>query len=526
MVNASLNRWIGMVLALLLLLILTLAWLGFSANRTQDRMVREVLQDYAQLIADNYVSALHRDIGFRRLYPLSQRLEADGFLNGDAEFWSQINLLPVTEEVLGIDALQAAFYVDNETLSITWLLNETYESQKVSQVYLNQFLTEIPPPFEVKHFKEGEKVHTILIIHKEEGQTVLLIKSSALTVWFGKIFDERALLPESLGNPETLRSHIHLDVQDINSNLIFQSSTVLIQELASVATINGDYSGLFKDFKVRASIHPLIASELIIGGLPYGRLPFIALLLGVAVLLGAASFILLRKQRQLMELRTDFVARVSHELRTPLTQIRMFTESLLLNRLSKSEDRQLALKVIHRETRRLTRLVANILLFEQDGQIQLTLESNSYSMKKLCRQVKEDFQPILDSRDARLKIDCSETLSCKLNRGAVVQILTNLMDNSLKYGPMGQTISMSAKSENGSFCISVCDQGPGIAEAERERIFEAYYRLEKEKKNAIAGTGIGLSVSRDLASDMGGTLSVEEAADGGSCFLFTVQEEG
>lgn len=524
MINVSLNRWIGTALALLLLLMLTLAWLGFSASRTQDRMVREVLQDYAQLIADTYVSALHSEIGFRRLYPLTQQLEAQGFLNGDLEIWNQESLPELVRTVLGVDALLAVFYIDKGSQSLGWLMNENNESRAVAEAYLAQARPEIPPPFEVTHLNKGQAVHTLIAIPKESGETVLLIKGSALEFWFQQIFEQRALLPEAFGNPDSLRPHIYLSVRDTRSTLIYQSSATLFEGLASSATIKGEYAGMFKDFEVKASIHPSVASELMIGELPYGRLPFIVVLLFVAVALGVVSFILLRKQRQLMELRTDFVARVSHELRTPLTQIRMFTESLMLQRLSKTEDQQLALKVIHRETGRLTRLVDNILLFEREGQIRLKSEPESYSLAQLCHQLEEDFQPILDSRDAILEIHCPEALHSKFNRGAVVQILTNLLDNSLKYGPKGQTIYLSASRDQQVFVLSVCDQGPGIPEAECERIFQAYYRLEKEKKDAIAGTGIGLSVSRELATELGGTLIAKPRPGGGSCFVFSVPE--
>ena len=515
-------------MALLLLLMLALAWQGISAAWEQRRMVREILQDYARLIADNYATALQSEIGFRGFYQLTQRLQEEGMLQPDGGGWQDQRLETIISELFGPGAISGAFRSEPVNGSVSWLWGESVTNRQLSEQFAPLTSQPVTPPFEVLHAKHADRTQTALIIPGTNQQTILLVNPDALPMLFEQVFTSQPLLPAALGDPARLRPNIHLDICDPDGKTLFESATPLIPVLAASATIGGDYAGLFKDFTITASIRPSIAGELVLGGLPYGRLPFIVLLLVVASMLAVVSFILLRKQRQLLELRNDFVARVSHELRTPLTQIRMFTESLLLNRLPDVGDREQALTVINRESRRLSRLVDNILQFEQGGAIQLPDESQPYALLGLCRQLAEDFQPMMDARSSQLNISCSESSYCRKNREGLIQILTNLMDNALKYGPDGQTISLTVLAEDKKLQFILCDQGPGIPDPERERIFEPYYRLEREKQKAIAGTGIGLSVSRELAAAIGAELAVEPGAGEGSCFTmkFNATEAG
>jgi len=202
----------------------------------------------------------------------------------------------------------------------------------------------------------------------------------------------------------------------------------------------------------------------------------------------------------------------------------MFAESLLLNRLPDAGDRQQALTVINRETRRLSRLVDNILQFEQSAAIHLPDEPQPYSLAGLCQQLAEDFQPMLEARNTQLNVSCADDIECRKNQQGLIQILTNLLDNALKYGPESQTIRLSISADDEAVRITVCDQGPGIPGSERERIFEPYYRLAREQQQAIAGTGIGLSVSRELAAAIDAGLDLEPAIETGSCFCLTIND--
>ena len=105
------------------------------------------------------------------------------------------------------------------------------------------------------------------------------------------------------------------------------------------------------------------------------------------------------------------------------------------------------------------------------------------------------------------------------DRDAVVQILRNLLENAIKYGPEGQTVRVTVDASNGVARLMVEDQGPGVPAAERERIWQPYHRLTRDRRAAGAGTGLGLSVVAELSGLLNGRAWVEDAAGGGARFV-------
>jgi signal transduction histidine kinase len=106
---------------------------------------------------------------------------------------------------------------------------------------------------------------------------------------------------------------------------------------------------------------------------------------------------------------------------------------------------------------------------------------------------------------------------------ALRQILLNLLDNAVKYGPREQTVSVAAQTLNGRTRIVVDDQGPGIPPEDRERVWKGFYRLQRESRSAVAGSGIGLAVVHTLAADMGGRTWIEETDTGGARFIVELE---
>ena len=106
-----------------------------------------------------------------------------------------------------------------------------------------------------------------------------------------------------------------------------------------------------------------------------------------------------------------------------------------------------------------------------------------------------------------------------VDHDALRQILLNLLDNAVKYGPSEQCVQVVLTENPGQVLISVADQGPGIPKADRERIWSGYFRLHRERQSAIAGAGIGLAIVRDLAARHGGRTWVEDCSDGGARFV-------
>jgi len=268
---------------------------------------------------------------------------------------------------------------------------------------------------------------------------------------------------------------------------------------------------------MRVGLHPDLAGQLIVGGLPRSRLP---VLVGVFLLtagLLAVALIQLRRQQQLARLRTEFVSGVSHELRTPLAQIRWFAELLHMGKLRSDEERARSAGIIDQEARRLTYLVENVLNFSRGEKGTNRIAPVRLDLENEIREVLEMFAPLARSRRMTLRSELELGLSVDADRDALRQILLNLLDNAVKYGPAGQTITVgTAKSDGPRVRLWVEDQGPGIPVAERERVWEPYVRLNRGAESATGGSGIGLSVVRELVTLHGTEAWIESAPGGGS----------
>lgn len=275
----------------------------------------------------------------------------------------------------------------------------------------------------------------------------------------------------------------------------------------------------FGDLALALELRPDLAGRLVIGGIPSSRTPLAIAMLGLSTLLAITALLQIRREYELIAIRSDFVSNVSHELRTPLSQILIFTELLKLGRLRSSADRDRSLDIIDQEVRRLIRLVENVLQFSPSGKNRRRIECENVRLDRVVHETLDAFRPLALARGATLLAELSPATSVRADQSALRQILLNLLDNAVKYGPREQTIRVSAERQNGRTRIVVDDQGPGIPVEDRERVWEGYFRLQRETRLAVAGSGIGLAVVRSLATEMGGKTWIEDADTGGARFV-------
>lgn len=223
------------------------------------------------------------------------------------------------------------------------------------------------------------------------------------------------------------------------------------------------------------------------------------------------------------ELRVGFTAAVSHELRTPLAQIRMFAEMLRLGWVRSDDERQRSVAIIDQEARRLTHLVENILQFSRAERTAPRVSLEAIELAALVDEVAESFAPLAAARGVTVRTTHAGHAVALADRDALRQVLLNLLDNAVKYGPAGQTITARTRASDAHVQLSVDDQGPGIPSRDKTRIWEPFRRLDRAVEAGISGNGIGLAVVRELIAAQGGTVSVHDAPQGGASFVVSLQ---
>jgi signal transduction histidine kinase len=321
-------------------------------------------------------------------------------------------------------------------------------------------------------------------------------KPAALRPLVIQATEKFSLLPRPLTGGVQYDSMGSIIITDRWGVEIYRSAVQYTSPFTARDTVGTDMGDLY----AQATLRPAVADQLIIGGLPRSRLPLILGLLALTAVLIGTALVQLRRESQLTRLRSDFISGVSHELRTPLAQIRMFSETLTLGRVRSEEERRRSLAIIDQEARRLTHLVENLLHFSRAERQTTHITPEPTALAPLVQEVIDAFAPLAAARGARLAAAVPEDLVVLADPGAVRQMLLNLLDNAVKYGPAGQEVRIGASRENGVAKLWVDDGGPGIPRADRERVWERFWRLERDRDSAVAGSGIGLAVVRELAT--------------------------
>lgn len=227
---------------------------------------------------------------------------------------------------------------------------------------------------------------------------------------------------------------------------------------------------------------------------------------------------------KLEQIRKDFVANVSHELRTPLASIQGYTETLLDGAIHDPANNMRFLQIIRQNAERLTRLTADLLVLSRVEQGQQKFKFGSYYINKLLQSDMEMMQPLARRKSIELVFQpAPDDTEVHCDQESVHQILTNLLDNAIKYTPDGGRVTVGARrAEKDQVEVYVRDSGLGIPPGDLPRLFERFYRVDKARSRALGGTGLGLAIVKHLTRAMGGDVRVESKLDQGSTFYFTI----
>jgi signal transduction histidine kinase len=328
---------------------------------------------------------------------------------------------------------------------------------------------------------------------------------------FRYVLAHRALLPTSVRGDASNDSLVNISIRDRTGRPWFSSERGQPSPYAADAPLKQ-----VGPLSVHAVIRERAVELLALGSIPVSRVPWLVGLLVITAAMIAMTVLQLRREHQLARLRADFISSVSHELRTPLSQILLFAETLNLGRVRTDQERRTATGVIVQEGRRLMHLVENILHFSRAERQMTRLGPEPVDLSRAVATVIEDWLPLAGAADVRVETRFAVDAHALADRGALRQMVLNLLDNAVKYGPPGQTVFVGTSSSDGRARVWVDDQGGGIPARERERVFDSFYRLDEHANSSVAGSGIGLYVVRELARLHGGDAWVADAPGGGA----------
>ena len=222
--------------------------------------------------------------------------------------------------------------------------------------------------------------------------------------------------------------------------------------------------------------------------------------------------------RRLETVRRDFVANVSHELRTPVSIIQANTETLLSGALDEPAQARRFLDAVRRNAERLGQLISDLLDISRIEAGKYKIEMRSLSVASVARSVSKSVAEACRRRSVLFEVQVPAELRVRADPGALEQVLVNLIENAVKYGPEGGCVELVALEQGAMVRIEVRDEGPGIAPDHRRRVFERFYRVDPGRSRHMGGTGLGLAIVKNLTEAMGGDVGVDPRQPHGSVF--------
>ena len=268
-----------------------------------------------------------------------------------------------------------------------------------------------------------------------------------------------------------------------------------------------------------------VTGEIELGGLKPRRLLVRAARLPGNEAQTFAVFVDVTDVRKLESMRRDFVANVSHELRTPVTAIRSAAETLQDAPPRDPEIHAQFIGIVARNAERLHDLVEDLLDLSRIESQKLKLVPEPLEARAMFDQVTSLFRERADRKHVALVHETAPGLSRVIaDRRALEHVLTNLVDNAVKYCAEHTSVVLRGEEDGGALRLSVADEGPGIDERHLPRLFERFYRVDAGRSRELGGTGLGLSIVKHLTEAMGGTVSVSSKPGSGTTFTVTLQK--
>jgi signal transduction histidine kinase len=503
------------VLLLTLGLVAVLAFEAYRADRSHRQVTEQVLQDYVRFAALELARHSNRELDARATVLL------DALACGEPERSAAQALAQLVKAGCGLCGTAGPEAYVRFDPGGGQIVDAVGDLDPAALAAIERLLAAIPRGRLGGLAAVDTGGRPLLIAWRNYGAAAavevhaIVVPETTLAAIVDQTIDSWPLLPKALVEPGAQRAYLKAELRLTEGGSWVGGGANPASSFSAEEPLESAAGG---DVRVVASLAAGAADSLIIGGLPRSRLPLLAALLCIGAGLFAVAVYQLRREHELARLRDAFVSGVSHELRTPLAQIRLFAETLRMGRVRSDEETERSLAILDEEAVRLSHMVDNVLTFSRAGRMTTNLTLAPLPLAPFVAEAVERFAPLAREHRNRFAVEIPRGLAVQGDRDAMTRILTNLLENAAKYGRDGQTVCISAVEEEGRVRLIVDDEGAGVQRADRSRIWEPYVR-GTHRGVAATGTGIGLSVVRDLTAAMGGNAWADDAPAGGGRFV-------
>jgi len=507
------KKLVLIIIALILLPALLFTANEFSSLSSSEQMIAEIynrqldavlfsVNQYAWDVANTWASSIDLSIGNERNIDLNvslrSMLEKNRALKG----------IFISDSTLG----KMSYYSMEENISQTRLrLTETLRTEKTLIARLKKFkksgYRKLEPVLLSKPLEQDDVFITLVFIPYSAKEEIKFV---------GMLLDTREFLLSVISPKlrEIAGDEFVLGIFEQNVRQpVYTTQAFSLDEIVQKKSI-----WLFPEHYLGIRLKGQTIEEL-------SRNRFYRNLLLVAILdllLLTAIWIVYKnivREIELARMKSDFVSNVSHELKTPLALIRMFSETLELDRVPSEEKKHEYYRVISQETERLTHLVNNILNFSRMEAGRKEYHFQNIDVNEIVKEVLHKYRYHLRQHDFQVRTNLSEKLpSIEADRESISEALLNLIDNAIKYSRDKKYVAVTTGIENGSVFLEVEDKGVGIDLKEREKIFEKFYRVSDGLIHNTKGSGLGLALVKNIMDAHGGKIILDSRVGEGSQF--------
>ncbi len=482
-------------------------------QKKQETSVNAVLNDYAAMAAQQFARNIKGQIGYAAMFDLGQAWSGpDNPNNTIIEFLNTPNEQLNPSRIRVKEALTNIQILDHQKQSLQAVIHPQLTSTVNTSIPSTQ--TGDGPGIKAIHDMASQTLSFQSLIRINADFSVITEYNDALVRGgLDFLYDNKAVLPTVLTDNKD-NAGLSFFLKNALDNTLWQSTDAEETTNNHRIIIDDDYGALFAGYVLTAHIDHKLASQLIIGGLPQTQLPQLLILIGLAISAMVIMFWLYRRTSLLTRQKEQFIARASHELKTPLTQIRLFAETLELGREKDDAKQHHYLKVIHQESIRLSHLVDNILQQQQIQQNQIKVLPEAINLRTFMTDLRSQQDIMWQQKNIAVDIDIEPELLIQTDPNLLKQILINVLDNAVKFGPEQQTLNIQAHNHDHKTILKITDQGPGIPKQQVEQMLQNYQRLERDEHRGINGNGLGLSIANTLCQQLGGQLLFEHPTTG------------